>query len=106
MAYRLTTRGFGALLGELPAAHVDRVDLERAVLEQAVGEAARRGANVQPGLACDVYAERCEGILPLRASARDVTRQLTQEAAHREGAFDLSLPLEADASAAQTKRPL
>ena len=47
-------------LGQLAAAHVDRVDPGRAALEQDVGEAARRGPDVEADEAGRVDPERVE----------------------------------------------
>ena len=57
---------------ELAVADVDRHDARRACLEQAVGEAAGRGADVHGVLARDVDAECVESVPELLAAARHV----------------------------------
>ena len=67
------TRGVGAkALVELVSADVERDHGGRAVLEQAVGEPARRGSDVEASLAGDVAPNA--GAAPSRASPRRATR--------------------------------
>ena len=59
-------------LGELSATHVESVDVARAALQQDVGEAARRGADIQRGHAARIDPERVEGRRELVAAPADV----------------------------------
>ncbi len=56
---------------ELPVADVDRGDARRPVLEEAVGEAARRGAEVDGGASLDPDVDELERVGELLASAGD-----------------------------------
>src|SRR5208283_373561 len=56
---------------ELPGADVDRDDMARAALEQRVGEAARRGAEIEAIAILNVDAEMREREDELHAAARD-----------------------------------
>ncbi len=60
------------LVRELAVANVDRVDANGPALEQAVGEAAGRGAHIERDQAIDVDAEDVERVLQLLAAATDV----------------------------------
>jgi site-specific DNA recombinase len=64
------------LVDELVGADIDGVDLGRAVLEQAVREAAGGGADIEAGPALRRDAEGGEGALHLQAAATDVFRFL------------------------------
>ena len=57
---------------ELPVAHVDRVDVGRAALEQAVGEAAGGGSGIEGAPAGDGDGEAVQCGLELAAAAADV----------------------------------
>ena len=54
-----------------------------AVLQQAVGEAAGRGADVEATAPLDRNAERGQGVLQLDAAARDVPRRRVDGHLHR-----------------------
>ena len=60
---------------ELPVADVDRDHARRAGLQQAVGEAARRRADVGAVASGDVDPERVERVLQLLPSPRDEARR-------------------------------
>ena len=64
---------------ELAVGDVDRGDALGAALQQAVGEAAGRGADVEAVAPGDVDAERLERVLELDAAARDVARALVDD---------------------------
>ena len=64
---------------ELAVGDVDRGDPRGAALQQAVGEAAGRGADVEAVAPGDVDAERLEGVLELDAAARDEARALVDD---------------------------
>ena len=59
---------------ELPVADVDRDDARRAGLEQAVGEAAGRGADIGAVAPFDVDAERVECVAQLLSATGDERR--------------------------------
>ena len=59
---------------DLAVGDVDRGDPRRAALQQAVGEAAGRGADVEAVAPGDVDPERLQRVLQLGAAARDVAR--------------------------------
>jgi hypothetical protein len=56
---------------ELAVADIERADARRAGLEEAVGEAAGRGSDVQAVLSLDIDGEGRERIGELLAAARD-----------------------------------
>ena len=60
---------------QLVPAHVDADHMGRAVLQQAVGESARRAADVEAARPGDVDAEDAQCRLELLAAARDVARR-------------------------------
>ena len=60
------------LPGQLAVADIDGVDLLRAVLQHAVSEAARRGADVGRCLVLQPHAEFLHRLLELEAAAADV----------------------------------
>ncbi len=60
---------------ELPVADVERDDARRTVLQEAVGEAAGRGTDVDTARSGDVDAERAECVRELLAAAGDETRR-------------------------------
>ena len=60
---------------ELPATHVERYDPRCASLEQAVGEAARRGADVEAVRVGRVDAECVERVRELLAASRNEWRR-------------------------------
>ena len=62
-------------VGKLAAAHVDRVHAHRAALEQGVGEAAGRRADVEADTAGRVDAERVERARQLLPAARHVRQR-------------------------------
>ena len=62
-------------LVQLPVADVERDHVRGAVLQQAVGEAAGRGADVEAVEARDGDGERFERVLELLAAAGDVARR-------------------------------
>ena len=64
---------------ELAEGDVDRRDPGGPALQEAVGEAARRGADVKAVAPGDVDAERLEGVLELDAAARDIARPLVDD---------------------------
>ena len=57
-------------------ANINRVYLCGSVLEQAVGEAAGRGANIEAARSVNVDAAACERVVELIAAAADETRWL------------------------------
>ncbi len=61
---------------ELSVADVDRDDARGAAVEEDVGEAARRRADVDAVEACGVDAEPVEAVRELLSPARDVARRL------------------------------
>ena len=64
---------------DLAVGDVDRGHPSGAALQQAVGEAAGRGADVEAVAAGDVDPERLERVLQLDAAARDVARPRVDE---------------------------
>ena len=71
-------RVFAQLLVELPTAHVNGDHGNGAVLEQAVGEAARGGADIEAAQAGHIDGEGIEGGLELAAAATHVALDLAQ----------------------------
>ena len=63
---------------ELPVGDVERDHPVGAALQQAVGEPAGRGADVEAGAPGDVDPKRVEGVLELDPAARDVALRLGQ----------------------------
>lgn len=61
---------------ELPVAHVDRIHTRSAVLKQAIGEAAGRGARVDRDHAVDIDLELVESRFELKSASADITRLL------------------------------
>ena len=70
---------------ELAVADVEGDHPLGAALQQAVGEAARRGADVEAGAALDVDLERVERVLELEPAARDVARRSSTSSAASSG---------------------
>ena len=68
---------------ELPVADVERDHARRAALEQDVGEAAGRRADVEAVEARGVDAEHVERVRELLAAARDVGRRRARRSARR-----------------------
>src|SRR5882724_1498612 len=64
-------RVLAQLPGQLPVSDIDGVDLGGAARQQHVGEAAGRGADVEPDAAGRVDGEMIEGMRELQAAARD-----------------------------------
>ena len=72
-------------LGQLSAAHVESIDAARAALQQTVGEAAGRGADVQADPPDRVDPEGIERSGQLLAAARDVRRGWSMRSSGRLG---------------------
>ena len=69
--------------GELAAPHVHGIDLGGAALEQHVGEAARRGADVEADHALGIDGETIEAVGELQAAARRVRMRLALDLERR-----------------------
>ena len=57
---------------QLAVAHIDGVDLDRAVLQHTVGKAARGRANVHADLAVRAHRKDLHGLFQLEAAAADI----------------------------------
>ena len=57
---------------QLAVAHIDGVDLDRAILQHTVGKAARGRANVHADLAVRAHRKDLHGLFQLEAAAADI----------------------------------
>ena len=58
--------------GELPVTDIDRIDLRRAMLEQAIGESAGRGSEIEGDFVLCVDGEFFQGVFEFESAAADI----------------------------------